>query len=130
MADTVTSATLLDGVRLTVMSFTNQSDGTGESAVVKVDASELVPAASGTAKLSIMRIWYATQGMAVKLLWDATTPVLAYTIPPDAEGFVDFRDIGGLKDNSGSGATGDIKFTTVGHSSGDSYNIVIEVAKI
>ena len=42
MADTVTSQTLTDtsGVK-TVIKFTNSSDGTGESLVNKVDASEL-----------------------------------------------------------------------------------------
>ena len=41
MADAVTSQTLIDGARTTVMAFTNVSDGNGESAVAKVDASAL-----------------------------------------------------------------------------------------
>ena len=39
MADAVTSQTLIDGPAHTVMKFTNISDGTGESAVTKVDVS-------------------------------------------------------------------------------------------
>ena len=38
MADAVTSQTLFNGQRHLVMRFTSVSDGTGESGVVKVDA--------------------------------------------------------------------------------------------
>ena len=41
MADAVTSQTLFDGDKHVVMKFTNISDGSGESAVKKVDVSEL-----------------------------------------------------------------------------------------
>ena len=46
MADTVTSQTILDGERNCVMKFTNVSDGTGESAVVKI-----LPACAATVKV-------------------------------------------------------------------------------
>ena len=41
MADAVTSQTLVDNDRIAVMKFTNISDGSGESAVAKVDVSAL-----------------------------------------------------------------------------------------
>ena len=41
MADAVTSQTLVDGHQTAVFKFTNISDGTGESEVVKVDVSAL-----------------------------------------------------------------------------------------
>ena len=41
MADAVTSQTLVDNDKTLVMKFTNISDGTGESAVKKVDVSAL-----------------------------------------------------------------------------------------
>ncbi len=126
MVDAVTSQTLIDGKRNVVQSFTNVSDGTGESAVVKVDVSALNDA---PATVRIMKIHYATAGMAVQILWDATTPVLAWTVPPDSQGFVDFTAFGGLKNNAGAGITGDVKFTTVGHTSTDAYSIVLEMAK-
>ena len=37
MADTVTSQTIQDGEKKAILKFTNISDGTGESAVTKVD---------------------------------------------------------------------------------------------
>ena len=49
MADAVTSQTIQDGDRIAVMKFTNISDGSGESAVTKVDVSAL-QAESGTGK--------------------------------------------------------------------------------
>ena len=41
MADTVTSQTIQDGERVAILKFTNESDGTGEAAVKKVDVSAL-----------------------------------------------------------------------------------------
>lgn len=126
MADTVSSQTLHDGERKAVLKFTNQSDGTGEAAVTKVDVSAL----SGTpAKVKITRVWYATFGMGVKMLWDATTDLLAWTLGADDSGCLDFRDIGGIQNDAGTGVTGDLVFTTVGHTAGDSYSVVVEVEK-
>ena len=47
MADTVTSQTIQDGERVAVLKFTNVSDGTGESAVKKVDVSALSTNSAG-----------------------------------------------------------------------------------
>ena len=41
MADTVTSQTIQDGERVAILKFTNESDGTGEASVKKVDVSAL-----------------------------------------------------------------------------------------
>ena len=49
MADAVTTQTIIDGERNCVMKFTNVSDGSGESAVAKVDVSALAANANGTA---------------------------------------------------------------------------------
>ena len=49
MADTVTSQTIQDDERQAVLKFTNVSDGTGESAVKKVDVSALSANSKGEA---------------------------------------------------------------------------------
>ena len=126
MADSVTSQILFDGAKKAILKFTNVSDGTGEAAVVKVDVSALVDAPS---KVAINKIWFVTDGMAVRLLWDATADVLAYVIAANQNGFLDFSEFGGIKNNAGSGVTGDLAFTTVGHTAGDSYAIILEVTK-
>ena len=130
MADAVTSQTLQDGDKSVVMKFTNISDGTGESAVKKVDVSAL-QTQSGTdaacTGVSIQQIWYECNGMSVDLLWDASTDVIAWTL--SGYGFFDFRSCGPIINNSGSGKTGDIMFTTTGHASGDRYAIVLKMGK-
>lgn len=126
MADSVTSQTIFDGTNMAILKFTNISDGTGEAAVVKVDVSALTNAPS---KVTISKIWFTTDGMAVQLLWNATADVLAYSIAANQTGYLDFSYFGGIKNNAGAGVTGDIAFTTVGHSAGDSYSIILEVDK-
>jgi hypothetical protein len=122
MADAVASQTLLNGPRNCVMKFTNLSDGTGESAVTKVDVSAL-----GYSRVRIDKIHYTCSGMTVRLLWDATADVPIFELGPDKTSTLDFTHFGGLRNNAGDGVTGDINFTTVGHSSGDSYSIILEM---
>ena len=136
MADTVTSQTIEDTPHKLVMKFTNTSDGTGESAVQKVDVSAFTAGSridsttvSTCTDVRIDRIYYNNSGMSVKLLWDATTDVEAIHLK-DTQGEFDFSSFGGLKNNSGSGKTGDIMFTTVGHSNTDFYWVVLEMTKI
>ena len=126
MADAVTSQTILDGKRKTIIKLTNISDGTGEAAVLKVDVSALSPAATS---VRINKIWYMTEGMKVNLLWDATTDVVALLLPQNVSGFLDFESIGGIINNAGDGITGDIMLTTVGHTAGDTYCIILELVK-
>ena len=67
--------------------------------------------------------------MGVKLTFDATTDVLAIQLPADLSDQLDYSDISGFPNYAGSGKTGDVLLTTVGHSSGDSYSIVIQCIK-
>ncbi len=132
MADAVTSQTIIDGERNCVMKFTNVSDGTGESAVAKVDVSALASNSAGVAcsEVRVMRISHAIVGMSVQLFLDATSNVLLMELAESSNGHMEFEDIGGLPNNAGSGKTGDILLTTKGHSSGDTYSIVLEMVKV
>jgi len=132
MADAVTSQTIIDGERNCVMKFTNVSDGTGESAVAKVDVSALASNSAGVAcsEVRVMRVSHAIVGMSVQLFLDATSNVLLMELAESSNGHMDFKDFGGLPNNAGSGKTGDILLTTKGHSSGDTYSIVIEMIKV
>ena len=67
--------------------------------------------------------------MGVKILWDATADVIAMELPADYSDTFDFKDISGLPNYAGAGKTGDIQFTTVGHSSGDTYSITLYCIK-
>ena len=79
MVDTVATQTLIDGERNAVMKFTNASDGTGETAVKKVDVSTL---SGSPTEVSITRVQYMTHGIGVSVAWDATAnvPVFRLTI--------------------------------------------------
>lgn len=125
MADAVTTQTIQDGSKVLVQKFTNVSDGTGESAVVKVDVSALSQS-SGTPK--IKKCHFSTSGMAVDIYFDATADVLALTLPENEVGTLDFTSFGGIPNNAGAGVTGDISFTTRGHTAGDTYTVILEMS--
>ena len=131
MADTVASRTIDDGPKYAVIKLTNISDGTGESGVTKVDVSGLASSANGVActGATIQKIWWQCTGMKVSILFDATSDVLAIQLGENQSGYHDYTSFGGLTNNAGSGKTGDIKFTTVGHSSGDTYTIILYLKK-
>jgi hypothetical protein len=131
MADAVTSQTLIDGGKQVVMKFTNVSDGTGESAVTKVDVSALSSSVDGDACTGVVieRIWWQCIGMKVKILWDATTNAFCIELGENQSGSHDYTVFGGLTNNAGSGKTGDLAFTTVGHTGADTYTIVLYMRK-
>lgn len=131
MADAVTSQTIQDGERTAILKFTNVSDGTGESAVKKVDVSALTKNSAGQTctSVSVARIYWATVGMSVKLEFDASTNVLLLGLPADSTGDEFYDLFSGIPNNAGSGVTGDIDFTTTAHSSGDSYSIILVLNK-
>jgi hypothetical protein len=131
MADAVTSQTLIDGGKQVVMKFTNVSDGTGESAVTKVDVSALSSSVDGDACTGVVieRIWWQCIGMKVQILWDATTNAFCIELGENQSGSHDYTVFGGLTNNSGSGKTGDLAFTTVGHTGADTYTIVLYMRK-
>jgi len=129
MADAVATQTMFESKSELVVKLTNISDGTGEAAVTKIDVSALSPACT---TVTIDKIQYATDGMAVRLLWDATTDVVAWLIPANQHGCFDFTKSppGGLINNAGTGVTGDVQLTTVGHTSGDTYTIILHCRKV
>ena len=135
MADAVTSQTLIDGDLYAVMKFTNISDGSGESAVTKVDVSSLQPLGSNTASqktctgVVIERIWWQCIGMKVQILFDASSDAFCIELGENQSGHHDYTSFGGLVNPASSGVTGDIMFTTVGHSSADTYTVIMQVRK-
>ena len=132
MADAVTSTTLSDSDRSVVIQLTNTSDGSGEAGVNKVDVSGLATRTSdgkACTGVRLAKIVYSTFGMSIKLLWDATTNTICWDLNADYTTDEDFSEFGGIRNTAGSGKTGDILLTTTGHSSGDSYVIVLTLFK-
>lgn len=128
MADTVDIIRLYIDKRRLVERYTNVSDGTGESAVIKVDKSTLVgPTAEGDEPLRIVirSLRWAVQGFtSVRLLWDHTTDDEAAVL--SGNGFEDYSPFGGLVDPKSAGGTGDLLLTTAGTTSGNTYDITAE----
>ena len=128
MADAVASQIIVDGPSFVAIKLTNISDGTGESAVTKVDVSALeADSRTGLSctDVNIERIWWQCIGMKVRILFDADTDVMAIELGENQSGNHDYSIFGGLTNNAGTGKTGDVKFTTVGASSGDTYTVIL-----
>ena len=127
MADTVTTQTIADtsGVKF-VAKLTNFSDGTGETLVKKVDASELTfMSEDGNRKIS--KIWYsintANNKSAVELLWDGATNATATLL--SGNGYWDLRPAGNEIPNNATTPTGDVLLSTKNFALGDNYTILV-----
>lgn len=130
MADTVTSQTMVNGPRNLIMKFTNESDATGESAVVKVDGTSTSLGNNGVAPgihLKVARISFAVAGGQLRVLWKATANTDMVIL--SGTGTFDYTYFGGLPNPNNAGANGQILFTTVGFVAGSSYTVEIEMIK-
>ena len=128
MADIVTTQTIADtsGVKF-VAKLTNFSDGTGETLVKKVDASELTfMTEDGNRKIS--RVWYsintADSKSAVELIWDGATNSTAMLL--GGNGYIDLRTAGNEITNDATTPTGDVLLSTKNFAVGDNYTIIVE----
>ena len=128
MADIVTTQTIADtsGVKF-VAKLTNFSDGTGETLVKKVDASEVTfMTEDGNRKIS--RVWYsintADTKSAVELVWDGATNSTAMLL--GGNGYIDLRTAGNEITNNATTPTGDVLLSTKNFAVGDNYTIIIE----
>jgi outer membrane protease len=128
MADTVTTQTIADtsGVKF-VAKLTNFSDGTGETLVKKIDASELTfMTEDGNRKIS--KLWFsvntANPKSAVELIWDGVANATAIFL--SGQGHFDFRPSGDEIPNNATTPTGDVLLSTKNFASGDNYTIIVE----
>jgi hypothetical protein len=93
---------------------------------VLVDVSTLSPAPS---KVTVEQIWWDLVAFDLRLEFDASTDTILWKLGA-GEGYQDFRSFGGIKDNTGSGSTGDIMGTTNGFTAaGDEGTLLIVVRK-
>jgi hypothetical protein len=125
MADAVIAKILRNTDSEASFLFGNASDGTGESAVQKVDISALVMAAT---KVTITKLIWGCDGMQVKILFDHTTDDLVAILAGNGR-MNDVQDCA-IQDPGSSGDTGDILFTTAGQTAGDGYLVYMEIRKV
>ena len=128
MTDTVNTNVIFAGTRRRVVQLQNISDGTGESAVVKVDVSALTgPDGTAPTQVAIDEVEWSIQGFtSVRLHFDATTDDEALVLGA-GNGYKNFQGVGGVQDPQSSGFTGDIMLTTAGAVSGATYDIVLSL---
>lgn len=141
MVDVVTTQILENGPRRIVVKFTNVSDGTGETGVVKIDATASGPYGVNIGgrlfypltHLKIVDLMYDISGMQVRIQWEASSNVDAFIASGAGAGPFKMLDeragFQGIVNNGGSGVTGSIAFTTIGATSGDSYTIIMTLTK-
>ena len=128
MADAVTTQTIADtsGVKF-VIKMTNVSDGTGETLIKKVDASELTFMTEDSNR-KISRIWYSVNTSnsksAVEHLWDGATNSTALLL--GGNGYMDLRTAGNEVTNNATTPTGDVLLSTKNFALGDNYTIIAE----
>lgn len=136
MPDTVYTQILIDTEHRFVAMFCGHSDGTGESNVIKIDASTLKNAANnGTERLVLNGIWWTvhskdqTGHIDIDWVGSPNSPLFqglsgngtfnlkekAVTIPPP---------------ESANGLTGDVSFTTHDWKVGDGYTIILDFTKL
>ena len=138
MADVVTSQTIADTVGVkTVMKFTNISDGSGETLVTKMDASELTFMTEDANRVLAKIYWSVntTNGKSgVELLFagsgaNAANATIGFF---SGTGFHDYFTGGNSIPNNATleantSPAGDILLSTKGFVSGDNYTIILEI---
>lgn len=133
MANTVTNTQLVgDQGRVRINYLTLVSDGTEETDLVIYDSSArntVDPLTCSILKIKgcLNILDHAAIDVRAHLEFDATTDVLALSLPINQPFEFDFTDVGGLKNYAGTGITGDIVLTTTGLESGDTLFLVMEV---
>ena len=133
MAATATEQVINDGPRNLNIKYTIGGTSGDVAATKLVDVSDFVDAEGNTLganSLTLIGIDASLTGFSCKLAWDATADVDLIEIPSDDVLTRDFREYGGIKNNSGAGSTGDVMFTTTGFTaSGDGGHIYLKFKK-
>lgn len=125
MADIVDVKQISHGPRRYATRLTNQSDGTGEAGVVKIDISAFTDSNGKTCTYTAVdRIEYSVSGFNyVVLAWDHTADDEIAVL--SGSGVIDVSIDGPLVDPQSAGGTGDIILTTDGAVDGCAYDITI-----
>ena len=128
MADIVSTQVIADtsGVKY-VAKLTNISDGSGESLVKKIDASETT-FMTEDGERKIAKIWWSVNttksNASVELVWDGETNSTGLLL--NGQGYWDLRTAGNSIANDSTTPTGDVLLSTRDFVVGDNYTILVE----
>jgi hypothetical protein len=129
MADTVRTNVIFSGGRRHAIHLEAISDGTGESAVTKVDLSGLKMFDGSIPKsVALTELSYNVEGYTDVILYWQRDPVNIEMAVLKGHGAISFAFYGGLQDPSRDGTgTGNILLTSNGAVSGATYQIDLEL---
>lgn len=131
MADSVISTKLKDHASAWAFALTNESDGTGETNVLKVNANTLIASTGGgSQRLSVNKVAWTISGAnsKVKLMWGGTG-ANTFAILTGTGTFDLVTNFTSPFVNTTANTTGDIYISTLGFVSGASYTVVMEGKK-
>ncbi len=110
-----------------------------ETAVKKIDVTTLAsdsgsgPLAQPCKRLVLLRSVFSTSNLLVRLLWEASTPVIFEVFGPNAAySKRHYQEFGGVSNNAGAGITGNVLLTTeiAGGTESDAfYDIILHFRK-
>src|SRR5260221_616340 len=131
MSNTITNIVQVAGQHKSVIYFNLVCVGAAQETNTAVYTSSSLATTLGitdpkTCALMSVKFSTSSVGGIMRLNWDATTPVCAFALPYQSnEGSFDFNDIGGLRNQGGTGITGNITITC--YPTGDTVTLVLEV---
>lgn len=134
MADTVTSQKLKDHATAWGYKFTNESDGTGETNVLKVDVSGLTAASNSALtdqRVNINKLAWSIAGAnsKVRLMWSGDNSPNTIVVLTGS-GTMDLAtNLTTPITNNIANTNGDIYLSTLGFVNGASYTIIVEGKK-
>jgi hypothetical protein len=125
MADAVTTQQI-DGAHNVILFLNNNSDGTGETLVRKIDVTTLIPNPRTT-----LRLWRAAWGITgngqVVLYWEGT-PNRVFLVASAAGTEFFYGKYGGIK-NDAVTPTGNVLLSTGGFVVNNGYHLMLEFKK-
>lgn len=134
MANVTAIQILQDGPRNLVVKLTGILDTSDVSLSTLIDVATLSAITDGgqlPTRVIIDKVSYNIEaGLAVNLYWDATTDVLIDSFVNSGDDLY-AQSYGGLWNNSGTGITGNVLYSTQGWSAGAtlSFNLILECRK-
>ena len=117
-----------NGHRRHVILCTNISDGTGEDDEIKLKRTDMLTSDGQVpSKLVVEKIDYHINGMTVTISYNNENDEVVAVLY-SGDGTIDLRPQGGFTpEDDDDNLGGDIVFTTLNETSGDSYNIILTV---
>ena len=127
MANTVTQTTLLGDKksRSVIRLITIIGDGSGEVSNLTIFSNSSF---SGIpSRGSIAKITFGGSNVVGQLNWDQTTAFEAFAFNFSQSRSTCFKSFGGILNPNGTGATGNVKLSTIGLTSGATVSLIIEI---